>query len=327
MKTLIGVLLMTVTTSLFALDPISIDGKNFVNAKGETVIFRGMNTADPDKLEKEEMWSDILFKEIADWGSNIIRFPVHPRAWRERGVEKYLELLDAGIELANKHNMHVIIDWHSIGNLGQEKFQNPMYDTTIDETIEFWRTMAKRYKDEPAVAMYEIYNEPTVTGDRFGDMSWPEWKALQEKIIKEIRAIDDKKIVLCAGFNWAYDLTVVKDAPIDDKFVAYVSHPYPQKRQRPWEEQWEADWGFAADTYPVILTEIGFCLEDERGAHMPVIDDGAYGKAITDYTEKKGISWVGWVFDTSWSPMMVWDWDFTPTTQGAFFKAYLQSKK
>ncbi len=318
---------MALTTSLFALEPISIDGKNFVNSKGESIVFRGMNTADPDKLAKEGMWSDALFKEIADWGSNIVRFPVHPRAWRERTPAAYLELLDAGIALAKKYNMYVIVDWHSIGNLGAEKFQDPMYETTVEETIEFWQTIAERYKDEPVVAMYEIYNEPTVTGERFGDMTWPEWKALQEKIIKNIRAMDANKIVLCAGFNWAYDLTVVKDAPINDAQVAYVSHPYPQKREKPWEAQWEADWGFVADTYPVILTEIGFCLKDERGAHVPVISDESYGKAITAYTESKGISWVGWVFDTKWSPMMVWDWDFTPTTQGAFFKAYLQSKK
>ena len=302
-------------------------GANFVKPNGETIVFRGLNTSDPDKLEKDGMWTDVYFKEIADWGANIVRFPVHPSAWRERGPEQYLELLDAGIELAKKYNLYVIIDWHSIGNLCENKFQDPMYDTTLQETMDFWQTIARRYNGETAVAFYELYNEPTVTGDRFGECTWEQWKSVQEEIIAAIRQYDPKTICLVAGFNWAYDLTPVVENPVKAENVAYVSHPYPQKREQPWEEKWQEDWGFVADTYPVILTEIGFCLQDEEGAHIPVISTVEYGNAITAYTEKKGISWVAWVFDTSWSPMLIEDRDFTPTTQGAFFKGYLQSKK
>jgi hypothetical protein len=98
------------------------------------------------------------------------------------------------------------------------------------------------------------------------------------------------------------------------------------KREQPWEEQWEADFGFVADTYPVICTEIGFCLENELGAHIPVISTEVYGEHITKYFEEKGISFTVWCFDTSWSPTLIADWDFTPTTQGRFFKDYLQKK-
>lgn len=314
------------SSPLLALDTIQVAGNRFVKGDGETIILRGLNTSDPDKLEREGMWSDAYFAEMAAWGANVVRFPVHPATWRERAPESYLPLLDAGVELAKKHNLYVIIDWHSIGNLWQQLYQHPSYETTIDETYEFWRTIARRYADEPAVAFYEIYNEPTISGRQFGHMSWGQWKQLQENIIRVIRAWDKKTIVLCAGFDWAYDLTPVKDGPIDAENIAYVSHPYPQKREQPWEEKWEQDWGFVADSYPVFLTEIGFCLADEKGAHIPVISTVEYGEAITAYAEKKGISWVAWVFDTSWAPMLVWDWQFTPTTQGAFFKGYLQSK-
>ena len=33
------------------------------------------------------------------------------------------------------------------------------------------------------------------------------------------------------------------------------------------------------------------------------------------------------VFRHQLGPMLISDWDFTPTTQGRFFKAYLQGKK
>lgn len=311
----------------WAVDVIQVEGNKFVDEQGETVIFRGLNTSDPDRLESIGMWNDDYFQEMANWGSNVVRFPVHPRAWRERGEENYLELLDQGIELAKKYNLYVIIDWHSIGNLRQRMFQHEMYETTLEETYEFWRKIAFRYRDEPIVAFYELYNEPTVTGDDFGDMTWEQWKVILENITEVIRAYDDKTIVLVSGFNWAYDLTPIKEDPLELPNLAYVSHPYPQKREQPWEEKWEQDWGFVADSYPVILTEIGFCLEDEPGAHIPVISTVDYAEAITKYCEEKGISWVAWVFDTEWSPMMISDWDFSPTTQGQFFKEYLQSKQ
>lgn len=322
----VAMIMMLLWSELFAMDTIKVRGPHFVNEKGETIIFHGVSSSDPDKLAKDGHWNDAYFREISDWGFNLVRFPVHPSAWRKRGADNYLKLLDKGIALARHENMHVIIDWHIIGNLRDALFQDKMYNTNLDETLDFWRTIAARYKDEPTVAMYELYNEPTVTGKKFGDMSWQQLKKLYQKMLSEIRASDKETICLIAGFNWAYDLTPVKNSPLDAKNIAYVSHPYPQKREQPWEEKWEKDWGFVADTHPVILTEVGFCLKDERGAHVPVKSTTEYGRALTAYTEKKGISWVAWVFDPQWAPMIFWDWSFAPTTQGKFFKEYLQSK-
>ncbi|MCB0743828.1 MAG: cellulase family glycosylhydrolase, partial [Ignavibacteriae bacterium] len=139
-----------------------------------------------------------------------------------------------------------------------------------------------------------------------------------------IYAHDTTVIPLVAGFNWAYDLTNVKYEPIAYPGVAYVTHPYPQKREKPWEEKWEKDWGFVADHYPVIATELGFVTADGRGAHIPVIDDGSYGDAIINFFNKKNISWVAWVFDPDWAPAMFDNWDYDPTMQGKFFKAKMK---
>jgi hypothetical protein len=217
--------------------------------------------------------------------------------------------------------MYVIIDWHSIGNLKSELFQAENYETTKKETFEFWRAMAIRYKDYPTVAFFELYNEPTVYNGQLGTCTWAEWKALNEEMITIIRAHGCKAIPLVAGFNWAYDLTPVKDNPINATGVAYVSHPYPQKREKPWEDKWTADWGFVADKYPVILTEIGFCGADDIGAHIPVISDESYGDAMMAYCKKTGISYVAWVFDMNWAPRMFSDWNYTPSRQGKYWKA------
>ncbi len=309
-----------------SLSQISVSGNTFVNEEGEVVIFKGLDTSDPDKLAREGHWNPEYFEAMKSWGANIVRFPVHPRAWRERGRENYLKLLDQGVEWAQELGMYVIIDWHSIGNLRSHLYQHPMYETTQKETFEFWQTMAEHFKDNTTVAFFELFNEPTTASGKYGVCTWPQWKEIVEEMITIVRAHGAKAIPLVAGFNWAYDLTPVATAPIDAEGIAYVSHPYPMKRKKPWVPQWTADWGFVAEKYPLILTEIGFSGAGERGAHVPVIGDESYGDAITQYCTERGISYTVWVFDAQWSPMLISDWDFTPTRQGRYFKKALQQE-
>jgi len=329
-KNLLLIALLSVAITSYgqtpALKRISVKGNQFITADGKAIVFRGLNASDPDKLARNGHWNKTYLEAMKSWGANIVRFPVHPTAWRERGKADYIKLLDEGIAWATELGLYVIIDWHSIGNLRTEMYQNDMYETTQKETFEFWRTMAKQYKDNTTVAFFELYNEPTIYNGTLGTCSWAQWKSLMEEAIGIIRAHGATAIPLVAGFNWAYDLTPVATDPIQAEGIAYVSHPYPMKRNKPWEAQWTKDWGFVAEKYPLMLTEIGFCGADDKGAHIPVISDETYGDAITRYCAEKKISYTVWVFDPNWSPMLISDWDFTPTRQGKYFKTALQKK-
>ena len=307
------------------LDWIRVEGNQFVNESGETIVFRGVNIKDPHRLAQQDRWRRSHFEEARKWGANVIRLPVHPDSWRERGEAEYVKLLDLGVQWARELGLYLILDWHSIGNLHEEKFQNRSYITTVEETHDFWRAMSQHYANEPVVAMYELYNEPTVSGQQFGKCSWPVWKQMNEQMIQLIRKHHPRAVILVAGFDWAYDLTPIRDNPIDATGIAYVSHPYPEKRKMPWEPQWERDWGYVAKKYPVVLSEIGFALPSEKGAHMPVRNDERYGKALLAFAAERGVSWVVWCFDPDWAPFMFSDWNYTPTRQGVFFKKALQA--
>lgn len=304
---------------------ITVKGNNFVTETGETIVFRGLNTSDPDKLETQGHWNKPYFEEIKKWGANIVRFPVHPTAWEKRGKDNYLKLLDNGIKWATELNIYVIIDWHSIGNLQTEMYQHDMYDTTLKQTYDFWRTIATKYGKNTTVAFYELFNEPTTYHNTLGTANWNDWKKINEQMITIVRANGGEGIPLVAGFNWAYDLTPVLENPINAEGIGYVSHPYPEKVSKPWEVKWTADWGFVKEKYPLILTEIGFCYPEDEGAHSPVLGDETYGDAITNYCDDSGISYLIWVFDPQWAPRLFDNWSYKPSRHGIYFKKKLQS--
>ncbi len=316
----------TSKTGINNLERIYIQGNKFVNTDGDTIIFRGLDLSDPLKLYNINKWNMSYFKEAKKWGANIIRIPVHPKFYKEIGKEEYLRLLDLGIKFAKELNLYVIIDWHIIGNLKDEKFPRNIYNTTKTETIDFWKTIAKHYRGNNTIAFFEIYNEPTDFKGKLGNLSWEGLKPLNEEIIDSIQAIDNQKIVLIAGLDFGYDLKPIIKRPIERKGIAYVSHPYPMKTSHPWENNWEKDFGFIVDKYPLLATEIGFMNETEHGAHIPCIGTEAYGDTLISYFDKKGISWTAWCFDPDWPPVLFTDWNYTPSNQGLFFKKILHIK-
>ncbi|MBN1561274.1 cellulase family glycosylhydrolase [candidate division KSB1 bacterium] len=162
---------------------IRVQGNVFINSQGDTILFRGLAISDPDKIANEGHWDKKHFEQVKEMGAAVVRIPIHPVAWRERTPQKYLELLDRAVEWCTDLGMYIMIDWHSIGNLEMELFQNPMYDTTQKETYEFWRTIARHFRGHNTVAFYEIFNEPTIYRGQLGSMSWSEWKKINENII------------------------------------------------------------------------------------------------------------------------------------------------
>lgn len=315
---------------------IKVKGKGFVDSNGNVFAFRGVNIADPDKLARQGHWGKPLFEEVHRWGANHIRLPIHPIAWRHRGSDWYFARLDEAVSWANALGMYLIIDWHSIGNLETELFQHPQYVTSVAETANFWKSIAHRYKGVATMAVYEIFNEPT---DDFvgsgkgslGKFDWDSWRNTLEDLIDLVFVYDSEVIPLVAGLNWAYDLGPVAEKPVRREGIAYAIHPYPQKSKpdsktrKAFHKAWQEHWGWVAETYPVMATELGWVKEDGYGAHIPVINnDGSYGPNIMSFMEERGISWTAWCFDPAWSPTMIKDWDFTPTEQGVFFKEVMQ---
>jgi aryl-phospho-beta-D-glucosidase BglC (GH1 family) len=308
---------------------ISVKGNKFVDPNGNTVLFRGLAISDPDKLEMQGHWSKDHFIKVKEMGTKLVRIPIHPVAWRERTPAEYIKLLDQAVGWCTELEMYIILDWHTIGNLETGVFQDPMYETSKQETYSFWRIMARHYAGHNTVAFYELFNEPTTYRNQLGPISWDAWKKSVEEQIIIIRSHNPQAIPLVAGFDWAYDLTPLLLSPIAAEGIGYTTHPYANKRSQPWEPKWEEDFGFAAAKYPIIATEFGGFARPPSTNAQPAAAESperanrnvTYGPAIIKYLEGKGISWTVWCFDPEWGPTLIRNWDYQLTPSGEFAKA------
>jgi endoglucanase len=313
---------------------VAVKGNKFVDPSGKTLLFRGLSISDPDKLQGQGHWNKDHFQKVKEMGAKLVRIPVHPVAWRERTPVEYVKLLDQAVGWCTDLDMYVIIDWHTIGNLQTEVFQDPMYDTTKQETYSFWRTMARHYAGHNTVAFFELFNEPTTYREQLGPISWSDWKRIVEEEITLVRASNPQVIPLVAGFDWAYDLTPLRQDPIAAPGIGYTTHPYSNKRTRPWEPKWEEDFGFAANKYPIIATEFGgFARPPATAGGTPSAESPGsgsrnvgYGPAIITYLESKGISWTVWCFDPEWGPALLRNWKYELNASGEFAKAAMHGE-
>ena len=142
---------------------VKVSGKLLVDEAGNRIVLRGVNIGDPDKLAKQGHWDKRVFEAAKSFGANTVRLPIHPIAWRSRGTAEYLKLIDR-CSLGQRIKPSLIVDWHSMGNITKELYFHPMYVTNQQETREFWRTIANRYAGISTIAVYELFNEPTING-------------------------------------------------------------------------------------------------------------------------------------------------------------------
>lgn len=327
------IVLLIMTISVYAINPsncfLHVEGNQIVDCLNEPVMLTGLAFADPYiYIYDNQHWSEELFQMAAHWGANIVRIPVLPGYRHNYGETNYAQLLDQSVEWAKKWGMYVIIDWHPIGDLINLEFdtnEDPEHvnECTKEETIIFWREMAQRYANEPAVAFFEIMNEPADMGGV--PVTWDQWRIVLQEIITNIRVYNTNTIPIVAGLDWAYDLTEVLSNPVTNSGIAYASHPYPENATNepwsPWEEKWETKWGHVKAQYPVFVTEFGF--EPYDGGFEPARGTTNYGRHIIDYCTASNISWTVWCLHPTWQPTLISNWMYAETVSGKFFKSVL----
>ncbi len=175
--------------------------------------------------------ADII--QVKEWGFNAVRLPLHyeyfvnagsPDVWNDLGFS----LLDSVISWCSSAEVYAIIDLHAAPG-GQSNNDISDYDNTKPslwesasnktKTVNLWRKLSERYKNEDWVAGYDLINEPAWDLPNGTDL-----RNLYGRITDTIRTNNDNHILFIEGNWYSNDYTGL--TPAWDENMVYVFHKY-----------------------------------------------------------------------------------------------------
>jgi aryl-phospho-beta-D-glucosidase BglC (GH1 family) len=178
--------------------------------------------------------ADINF--IKRSGFNSVRVPFSYRLFISETTVPRLEgpgyeLLDRVVEWCKREGLYVILDMHAApgGQTGDnidDSFGYPfLFESTESQqlTVNLWRKIAARYRNEPTVLGYDLLNEPIAHYFDAASLN-PKLEPLYRKIVLGIREVDRNHIIFLGGAQWDTNFKVF-GPPFDPK-LAYTFHKY-----------------------------------------------------------------------------------------------------
>jgi hypothetical protein len=233
-------------------------------------------------------------ERIAQLGFNSVRPALDARLFLTEGdapqeVKEGFDLLDHLVSWASRHGVYVIIDMHAApgGQTGQNIDDSAddeprlfMDKQNQDRLADLWVKIARRYANEPAVAAYDLLNEPLPQRTGAEGKFKAQLQPLYERITRAIREVDQKHMITVEGADWANDWSAFTP-PAFDKNLVYQFHYYC------WDQ-------------PAKLKGIDqyLAFRDQVNAPVWVGETGEANDAIywatTEYFESKNIGWSFW---------------------------------
>ena len=161
---------------------------------------------------RSNWWTDADFARCADMGMNVIRLPftymnVDFPAVTDldaAGQEYDFSAIEAFVNKAAEYGLYTILDLHgAYGSQNGQDHSGQIIDDVGDVTfysderlmsltVRLWEQIALHFKDNPAVAGYDILNEP---GEKAGQTSERHWEFF-DRAYDAIRAAGDEHIVI-----------------------------------------------------------------------------------------------------------------------------------
>jgi endoglucanase len=176
---------------------------------------------------------------IAGLGLNSVRLAVNCRQLEDDAApfvprEEGYARLQRAVDWCAAHGVYAVIDlhaapggqnpdWHCDNDAGVPLlWRHPHFQ---DRVVAIWEELAARFAGNPAVAAYDVLNEPATAAHLPG--AAPDWAALdglQRRLVQAIRRVDAEHIVVLEGDGFASRFSGLS-APFDDQLV-YSTHNY-----------------------------------------------------------------------------------------------------
>jgi endoglucanase len=319
------------------LPELKVTGNHLTIPSGAGVRLHGVNIPSLEWSQGDHLSNSV---DVASaWGANIIRLPLSEDRWfghtpeKQDGGAQYRQTVTNFVENAAAKKCYVILDlhWSDGGVWGEHIGQHYMPD---DNSVPFWKEVSAAFANNPAV-LFDLYNEPH-------DISWDVWRnggvvvdetskandgqtlryhtPGMQKLLDICRDQGARNVIVAGGLDWAYDLRGVVDGhALDDpkgNGVVYSTHIYPMKTWYTHGTTKSQDWDRlivpVSEKYPVIVGEFGSSTTN-------------YAGKVVEFANQNNLSWIAWCLHPYARPILIRDWDYTPTKYGTIIKDALHS--
>ncbi len=253
---------------------LRVRGAKIVDGAGHPVTLRGVALGN-------QVWSNVRlprrdhdetdYQRVAAMGMNVVRFYMNYRTFESDAAPgKYLDdgwqWLADNIAWAKKHGIYLVLNMHvppgGFQSLGNGKALWSRADLQ-DRFVHLWTEIARRCRNEPTVAGYDLLNEPVVTTSK------SQWSELATRIAAAIRTVDPDHMLFVERVNavagdWSEDAER-NFFTIADPNTVYEFHFYKPFHFTHQSASWVS---FTAEDmhYPDDHAEIEWFLLDRRGA-------------------------------------------------------------
>jgi endoglucanase len=319
--------------------PLSTRGSQIIDSTSQPVLLRGVNWfgLETEIHAPHGLWLrdyKEMLAQIASLGYNTIRLPYSIASLRSESLtgidftiganhqlegKPPLEVMDAIIQEAERHNLTILLDSH---RLNDREIPELWYDEEFSEAdwIETWKMLATRYKDQPNVIGADLKNEP------HGIASWgtydltTDWRLAAERAGNAILAIAPHWLIVVEGvennvpgqklpIHWqGGNLEGVKRYPVRlsrPNQLVYSPHEYGAGVfDQPWfseptfpsnlDRRWEIGFQYIATEKiaPIWIGEFGGRQVDETSK------EGIWQRKFVDFIGQNDLSFTYW----SWNP-------------------------
>lgn len=155
-----------------------------------------------------------------------------------------------------------------------------------------------------------------------------------QALLDAVRSTGAKNVVIAGGVAWSYDLSgILEGYALTERDggngIMYSHHNYP------WKIGWQKAVLDAAAKYPIFVGEVGcpekwedfsFIKPDER--YEKLGPGCTWPNDMLGTIQNYRLNWTGFSFHPSCGPMVIKDWDYTPTAYwGQYVKDALAGKQ
>ena len=274
---------------------------------------------------------------IAKTGANAVRVPFWWRNFMDEngnlmthddGTPDF-DVLDFLVWECSSRGIYVILDLHGAPGSqngrhysGQETSIPTLFANTADGdrsrelTVKLWGKIADHFKDNPAVAGYDLLNEPYWTRVIGAEDRWRIW-TVYDRIYEAIRNVDLKHIIIMES-SWHLD-----SLPDPEslhcwkknvwKNVVYSSHYYPPPTAKT-----------TAQTLIAAKARLRLDLRCVNRYQVPLYigelnyhnDWDAWEEVLSQF-DKNGLSYTAWSYKCPYSTSAVWGMMYRKTAARA----------